>query len=52
MNYLTKKKLDQHKFSISAIEEIISMDNQVSSNQSSGELSMATVKAQAEMHDL
>ena len=48
---LTKKNLDQYKFSISVIDEDISMDNQVSSDQSTGELTMATVKAQAEMDD-
>ena len=48
---MPKKNLDQYKFSISVIDENISMDNQVSSNQSTEELTMATVKAQAEMHD-
>ena len=48
---LTKKNLDQYKFSISVIDENISMDNQTSSDQSAGELTVATVKAQAEMHD-
>ena len=43
--------MDQQKFCISVIDENISMDNQVSSNQSTCELTMVTVKAQAEMHD-
>ena len=43
--------MDQHKFSISVTDENISMHNQVSSNQSTGELTMASLKAQTEMHD-
>ena len=47
---LTRETLDQYKLSIGVVEENISMHNQFSSYQSTRGLTMATVKAQAEMH--
>ena len=48
---LTKINFDQYKFSIIVIDESISMDNQVSSYQNTRQLTLATVKEQAEMYE-